>query len=149
MDAFLAGLEQAKANGHDLSKIGSVASFFVSRVDTEIDKRLEKIGTRRGQGAAGKAAVANAQLAYERYERGLRRRPLAGAGRRRRQAAAPAVGVDRRPRTRTTATRIYVEELIAPGTVNTMPEAIIHAFADHGEIRGDTVTGSYDDARSR
>ena len=94
MDAFLAGLEQAKANGHDLSKIGSVASFFVSRVDTEVDKRLDKIGTpTRRKALHGKAAIANAQLAYERYERGLRHRPLAGAGRRRRPPAAAAVGV--------------------------------------------------------
>ena len=94
MDAFLAGLEQAKANGHDLSKIGSVASFFVSRVDTEVDKRLDKIGTRRGaRRCTGKAAIANARLAYERYERGLRLRPVAGAGRRRRPPAAAAVGV--------------------------------------------------------
>jgi len=67
MEAFLAGLEQAKANGHDLSKIGSVASFFVSRVDTEVDKRLEKIGSEQASKLRGRAAVANARLAYERY----------------------------------------------------------------------------------
>ena len=95
MDAFLAGLEQAKANGHDLSKIGSVASFFVSRVDTEIDKRLDKIGTAGGEGAArARPRIANARLAYERYEEVFGSRPLAGAGRRRRPPAAPAVGVD-------------------------------------------------------
>src|SRR5687767_889340 len=67
MDAFLAGMEQAKENGHDLSTMGSVASFFVSRVDTEVDKRLDKIGTEEAKAMRGKAAVANAQLAYERY----------------------------------------------------------------------------------
>ena len=135
MDAFLAGLEQAKANGHDLSKIGSVASFFVSRVDTEIDKRLEKIGTRRRRKALrGKAAIANARLAYERYDEGLRQRPLAGAGRRRARTRSGRCGRPPRRRTRTTATCIYVEELVAPGVVNTMPEPMIHAFADHGEV---------------
>ena len=81
MDAFLAGLEQAKANGHDLSKIGSVASFFVSRVDTEVDKRLDKIGTPEATALHGKAAIANARLAYELYESKFADRPLAGAGR--------------------------------------------------------------------
>jgi transaldolase len=146
MDAFLDGLEQAKANGHDLSKIGSVASFFVSRVDTEIDKRLDKIGTDEAKALKGKAAVANARLAYEAYQEVFstdRWKALAAAG------AHP-----QRPLWASTGTKsaelkdtIYVEELIAPGTVNTMPEAVIKAFADHGETRGDTVTGSYEDAR--
>ncbi|MET0492282.1 MAG: transaldolase [Actinoplanes sp.] len=146
MDAFLTGLEQAKANGHDLTKIGSVASFFVSRVDTEIDKRLDKVGTDEAKALKGKAAVANAQLAYEAYTEVFatdRWKALAAAG------AHP-----QRPLWASTGTKsaelkdtIYVEELIAPGTVNTMPEAVIKAFADHGEVRGDTVTGSYDQAR--
>lgn len=147
MDAFLAGLEQAKANGHDLSKIGSVASFFVSRVDSEVDKRLEKIGSAEAKALKGKAAVANAQLAYERYTEVFssdRWKALADAG------AHP-----QRPLWASTSTKnpdyrdvIYVEELIAPGTVNTMPESVIHAYADHGETRGgDTVTGSYEAAR--
>ncbi|MFI2652102.1 transaldolase [Micromonospora fulviviridis] len=146
MEAFLAGLEQAKANGHDLSKIGSVASFFVSRVDTEVDKRLEKIGSDEAKALRGKAAIANAQLAYERYGEVFgsdRWRKLADAG------AHP-----QRPLWASTSTKnpdyrdvIYVEELIAPGTVNTMPEAVIHAYADHGETRRDTITGSYDEAR--
>jgi transaldolase len=146
MDAFLAGLEQARANGHDLSKIGSVASFFVSRVDTEVDKRLDKIGTPEAQALHGKAAIANAQLAYQHYEKvfaGERWQALANAG------AQP-----QRPLWASTSTKnpqyrdvMYVEELIAPGVVNTMPEATIHAFADHGEVRGDTVTGSYDRAQ--
>jgi transaldolase len=146
MEAFLDGMEQAKANGHDLSQIGSVASFFVSRVDTEVDKRLEKIGTDEAKAMRGKAAVANAKLAYQRYEEifsGDRWQALADAG------AHP-----QRPLWASTSTKnpdyrdvIYVEELIAPGTVNTMPEPVIHAFADHGEMRGDTITGSYDEAR--
>ena len=94
MEAFLAGLEQAKANGHDLSKIGSVASFFVSRVDTEIDKRLDKIGSRRGQGAARQGRHRQRPAGVRAVHRGLRPRPLAGAGRRRRPPAAPALGVD-------------------------------------------------------
>ncbi|TYB34596.1 transaldolase [Micromonospora sp. AP08] len=146
MEAFLAGLEQAKANGHDLSKIGSVASFFVSRVDTEVDKRLEKIGSDEAKALRGKAAIANAKLAYERYSEVFssdRWKKLADAG------AHP-----QRPLWASTSTKnpdyrdvIYVEELIAPGTVNTMPEPVIHAFADHGETRKDTITGSYDAAR--
>ena len=93
MDAFLAGMEQARANGHDLTGMASVASFFVSRVDTEVDKRLEAIGTEEALAMRGKAAIANAQLAYQRYERVFGERPLAGAGRGRRAAAAAAVGV--------------------------------------------------------
>ncbi|MEV0155676.1 transaldolase [Micromonospora sp. NPDC050686] len=147
MDAFLAGLEQAKANGHDLSKIGSVASFFVSRVDTEVDKRLEKIGSAEAKALRGKAAVANAQLAYERYGKVFSSD--------RWQALADAGAHPQRPLWASTSTKnpdyrdvIYVEELIAPGTVNTMPESVIHAYAEHGETRGgDTITGSYDAAR--
>ncbi|RKN50656.1 transaldolase [Micromonospora endolithica] len=146
MEAFLAGLEQAKANGHDLSKIGSVASFFVSRVDSEIDKRLEKIGSEQAKALRGKAAVANAKLAYERYGEVFSSD--------RWQALADAGAHPQRPLWASTSTKnpdyrdvIYVEELIAPGTVNTMPEPVIHAYADHGETRGDTITASYDEAR--
>ena len=146
MEAFLAGLEQARANGHDLSTIGSVASFFVSRVDTEVDKRLDKIGTPRAQAMHGKAAVANARLAYQRYERvfsGERWQALADAG------AKP-----QRPLWASTSTKnpayrdvMYVEDLIAPGVVNTMPESTIKAFSDHGEVTSDTITGGYGEAR--
>ena len=146
MDAFLAGMEQARANGHDLTKMASVASFFVSRVDTEVDKRLDKLGTPQAQALHGKAAIANARLAYQRYEKVFtsdRWRALADAG------ANP-----QRPLWASTSTKnpayrdvMYVEELIAPGVVNTMPEATIHAFADHGEVPGDTVTGAYGDAQ--
>lgn len=146
MNAFFAGLEQAKANGHDLSKIGSVASFFVSRVDSEYDKRLDKIGTEEAKALKGKAAIANAKLAYKKYEElfsSERWQALAGAGAQR-----------QRPLWASTSTKnpeyrdvIYVEELVAPGTVNTMPESVIHAFADHGEVRADAITGSYAEAQ--
>jgi transaldolase len=146
MDAFLAGMEQAKANGHDISRMASVASFFVSRVDTEVDKRLDKIGTPEAQALHGKAAIANARLAYQHYEKVFtsdRWRALADAG------AKP-----QRPLWASTSTKnpayrdvMYVEDLIAPGVVNTMPEATIHAFADHGEVPGDTVTGRYAEAQ--
>jgi transaldolase len=146
MEAFLAGMEQAKANGHDLSKMGSVASFFVSRVDTEVDKRLDKIGTPEAQALHGKAAIANARLAYQRYEKVFTTE--------RWQALADAGAHPQRPLWASTSTKnpayrdvMYVEELIAPGVVNTMPEPTIHAFADHGEVRGDTITGYYADAQ--
>jgi transaldolase len=146
MNAFFAGLEQAKANGHDLSKIGSVASFFVSRVDTEYDKRLDKIGSDEAKALKGKAAIANAKLAYKRYEE------LFSSGRW--QALADAGAHPQRPLWASTSTKnpeyrdtIYVEELVAPGTVDTMPESVIHAFADHGEVRPDAITGSYAEAQ--
>jgi len=147
IDAFMAGLEQAKANGHDLTKLVSVASFFVSRVDTEVDKRLDRIGTPQALGLKGKAANANAQLAYQHFERSLdtdRWRELAAAG------ARP-----QRPLWASTSTKnaeyrdvMYVEELVAPNTVNTMPEATIHAFADHGEVKAGVVQSSYAAAQS-
>jgi len=147
MDAFFAGMEQARANGHDLTKIGSVASFFVSRVDTEVDKRLEKLGTDEAKALRGKAAIANAQLAYQRYERAFdtdRWRALAAAG------AHP-----QRPLWASTSTKnpdyrdiMYVEELVAPGVVNTMPEPTIHAFADHGEVKVGVVQRSYAQAQA-
>ena len=147
MEAFLAGIEQARANGHDLTKLGSVASFFVSRVDTEVDKRLDKIGTPEARALRGKAAIANAQLAYQRYER-----VFSGE---RWQALADAGAYPQRPLWASTSTKnpeyrdvMYVEELVAPGTVNTMPEPTLHAFADHGEVRPDAVTSSYDKAQA-
>jgi transaldolase len=146
MEAFLEGLEQAKANGHDLTKLGSVASFFVSRVDTEVDKRLDKVGTPEAKALQSKAAIANAQLAYERYTKVFSSD--------RWQALADAGAHPQRPLWASTSTKnpamrdvIYVEELIAPGVVNTMPAATIDAYADHGDTRGDTVTGSYEQAR--
>ena len=147
MEAFLAGLEQAKANGHDLSQIHSVASFFVSRMDTEVDARLEKLGSPEALALRGKAAIANAQLAYEHFERaflGQRWASLLAAG------ARP-----QRPLWASTSTKnpdyrdvMYVEQLVAPGVVNTMPEPTIHAFADHGEVQTGLVPASYAAART-
>jgi transaldolase len=146
MDAFLSGLEQAKANGHDLTKMGSVASFFVSRVDTEVDKRLDKIGTDEAKALMGKAAIANAQLAYEAYTEVFATD--------RWQALADAGAHPQRPLWASTSTKnpeyrdvMYIEQLVAPGTVNTMPESALVAFEDHGEVRGDTITSSYASAR--
>jgi transaldolase len=147
MDAFLTGLEQAKASGHDLSSIESVASFFVSRVDTEIDKRLDKLATPEAKAAKSKAAVANAQLAYQAYEEVFgsdRWAALAEAGAKPQRPLWASTGV-KDPSLDDT---LYVVELVAPGTVNTMPEATLNAVADHGVIRGDSVTGSYGAAQA-
>ncbi|MEU9242474.1 transaldolase [Streptomyces sp. NPDC048385] len=147
MAAYLAGLEQAAAKGLDLSTIHSVASFFVSRVDSEIDKRLTVIGTDEALALKGRAALANARLAYEAYEgvfAGERWAALAAAGANRQRPLWASTGV-KDPAYKDT---LYVDELVAPGTVNTMPEATLNATADHGDIHGDTVTGGYDRARA-
>ncbi|WP_435273571.1 transaldolase [Streptomyces parvulus] len=147
MDAYLAGLERARAAGLDLAGIHSVASFFVSRVDTEIDKRLTLLGTEEALALRGRAALANARLAYEAYERvfaGDRFTALAGARANPQRPLWASTGV-KDPAFRDT---LYVEELVAPGTVNTMPEATLDAAADHGDVRGDTVTGGYAQARA-
>jgi len=146
IDAYMAGLEQAKANGHDLSNIFSVASFFVSRMDTEVDGRLDKLGTPEAAALRGKTAIANARLAYELFENKC-------AGERWQALAAAGANVQR-PLWASTSTKdptfpdtMYVTELVVADTVNTMPEATIKATADHGEIRGDTVHGTYDQSR--
>lgn len=147
MDAYLAGLEKARAAGLDLAGIHSVASFFVSRVDSEIDKRLTLLGTEEALALRGKAALANARLAYEAYEKvfaGDRFTALAGARANPQRPLWASTGV-KDPAFRDT---LYVEELVAPGTVNTMPEATLDAAADHGDVRGDTVTGGYAQARA-
>jgi transaldolase len=147
MDAYLAGLEKAAANGVDLSTIHSVASFFVSRVDSEIDKRLTVLGTDQALALKGRAALANARLAYEAYEEvfsGERFTALAGAKANKQRPLWASTGV-KDPAYKDT---LYVDELVAPGTVNTMPEATLNATADHGEITGDTVTGGYAQARA-
>ncbi|MEX3652989.1 MULTISPECIES: transaldolase [Mycolicibacterium] len=145
MDAYLSGLEKAKEAGHDLSKIHSVASFFVSRVDTEIDKRLEKIGSAPGKEAAlalrGKAGVANSRLAYAAYEEvfgGERFAALKGDGARVQRVLWASTGVKNPDYSDT----LYVTELVAPHTVNTLPEKTLEAVADHGKITGDTITGT-------
>lgn len=141
MDAYLAGLEKAKEAGHDLSKIHSVASFFVSRVDSEIDKRLEKIGSEDALALRGKAGVANARLAYAAYEEvflgGHRFEALKSAGARVQRPLWASTGVKNPDYSDT----LYVTELVAPNTVNTMPEKTMDAVADHGVVTGDTITG--------
>ncbi|MCI0686530.1 MAG: transaldolase [Sporichthyaceae bacterium] len=147
MDAFLAGLEQAKQNGHDLSSIASVASFFVSRVDTEVDKRLDKLGTPEAAALRGKAAIANARLAFEHYERVVaspRWQALADAGARPQRPLWASTGV-KDPAYPDT---MYVDELITNGVINTMPQATLEAVADHGTIAGDTVRGRYQESQA-
>ncbi|SDM25070.1 transaldolase [Geodermatophilus siccatus] len=143
MDAYLAGLEQRLAEDADadLSGIASVASFFVSRVDTEIDKRLEKAGAEQ---LKGKAALANAQLAYQAYEEVFssdRWKALEAKGAHPQRPLWASTGV-KNPEY---ADTLYVSELIAPGTVNTMPEKTMKAYADHGSP-GTPVQKTYDDA---
>ncbi|WP_051433473.1 transaldolase [Promicromonospora kroppenstedtii] len=145
MDAFLAGLEQAKAAGHDLSVIGSVASFFVSRVDSEVDKRLNAVGTDEALALRGQAAIANARLAFAAYEEvfsGERWAALAAAGAQPQRPLWASTGV-KDPAYRDT---MYVDELVVAGVVNTMPEKTLDAFADHGIVLADTVTGSGEQA---
>ncbi|MGW7254493.1 transaldolase [Streptomyces sp. NPDC054834] len=147
MDAYLAGLEEARAKGLDLSAIHSVASFFVSRVDTEIDKRLTVLGTEEALALKGRAALANARLAYEAYEdvfSGERWLALAGDRANRQRPLWASTGV-KDPAYKDT---LYVDDLVAPGTVNTMPEATLNAVADHGAVTGDTVTGGYPQAHA-
>ena len=142
MDAYLSGLETALAAGIDLSTIRSVASFFVSRVDTEIDARLDKMGTAEAVALKGKAGVANAQLAYQHYEKVFTSE---------RWFALEAKGAHpQRPLWASTGVKdpayddtMYVVELVAPNTVNTMPEATLNAVADHGQVRGDSITDNY------
>ncbi|OZC66697.1 transaldolase [Rhodococcus sp. 06-462-5] len=141
MNAYLDGLEAARAAGHDLDKIHSVASFFVSRVDSEIDSRLDAIGTPDAEALKGKAALANARLAYVAYQQifevAPRFRELVGSGARPQRPLWASTGVksDAYPDT------MYVTELVSPNTVNTMPEKTMDAVADHGEVVGDTVSG--------
>ncbi|MET8564048.1 transaldolase [Streptomyces flaveolus] len=147
MAAYLAGLEKARERGTDLATIHSVASFFVSRVDSEIDKRLTALGTDEALGLKGRAALANARLAYEAYEEvfaSARWLALAGDNANRQRPLWASTGV-KDPAYKDT---LYVDELVAPGIVNTMPEATLNAVADHGEITGDTVTGGYAQARA-
>jgi transaldolase len=146
IDAFMTGMEQAAAAGRELSQIRSVASFFVSRVDTEVDARLDKLGTPEAAALRGKAAVANARLAYELFEQRFAeqrwqvlrakgapiQRPLWAST----SVKDPAFGDTK-----------YVVELVVADTVNTMPEATIRATADHGKLLGDAVHGTYDASR--
>ena len=142
INAYLTGLERAREARHDLSGIHSVASFFVSRVDSEIDARLSAVGTPEALALKGQAGVANARLAYEIFEQSFsseRARLLLELGANAQRPLWASTGV-KDPSLRDT---LYVEELIAPETVNTMPEATLNAFADHGEVRGETITSEY------
>lgn len=146
MNAFLTGLEQAREHGKDLSTIQSVASFFVSRVDSEIDKRLDAIGSEEAKALKGKAGIANARLAYEAYDEVFstpRWANLADDGAHKQRPLWASTGV-KDPAYPDT---MYVVELVADNTVNTMPGKTLDAVADHGEVTGDTVTGEYDAAR--
>ena len=145
IDAYLAGIQQAKANGHDIAGIHSVASFFVSRVDTEIDKRLEAIGTSDAKSLKSKAGVANARLAYELFQQKFASQQaieLAAAGANVQRPLWASTGV----KDTSLPDTLYVTELVAPGTVNTMPEKTLEATYDHGKVTGDTVTGNFADA---
>lgn len=143
LDAFVDGLEQAHAAGRDLAPIGSVASFFVSRVDAAIDPRLDELGTDEAAALRGTAAIANARLAWGVYQDVVTSE--------RWQALAPAGAHPQRPLWASTGVKDpaypdtrYVDELVVAGTVNTMPEKTLEAVADHGAVRGDTVTGTQD-----
>jgi transaldolase len=146
MNAYLDGLEQAHAAGRDLARIASVASFFISRVDSQVDARLHKIGSEEALALRGKAAIANARLAYQRFEQVL------GSERWERLEALDAR--PQRPLWASTGVKDptyddtrYVVELVAPATVNTMPEATLRAVADHGVIRGNTIRGGDSEAQ--
>lgn len=146
IDAYFSGLEKAMANGKDLSKIHSVASFFVSRVDTEVDKRLNSIGSEAAIAMKSKAALANARLAYALFEEHLksnRWQLLAAAGAQLQRPLMASTGV-KDPALPDT---LYVTELVAQNLVNTMPEKTMMATFDHGVISGDTITNNYNQAK--
>jgi transaldolase len=141
MTAYMEGLERAAANGQNLGSIASVASFFVSRVDSEIDKRLEKIGTAEALALRGKAGIANSRLAYAAFEeafQGKRWAALTAQGAKPQRPLWASTGVKNPDYSDT----MYVTELTVADTVNTMPEKTLLAFADHGEVEGDKVTGT-------
>lgn len=147
MDAYLTGLEAAGDAGLDLSVIHSVASFFVSRVDTEVDRRLDEIGSGEAKALKGKAAVANARLAYGAFQdvhTSGRWRVLAQAGANPQRPLWASTGVKNPDYPDT----LYVTDLVVADTVNTMPEKTMDAFADHGEVEGDTVSGRVDEAQA-
>ncbi|MFB4351209.1 transaldolase [Microbacterium sp. CR_7] len=145
IDAYLTGLEKAKAAGTDLSTIHSVASFFVSRVDTETDKRLDAIGSDEAAALKGKAGLANARLAYELFEKSFaekRAQDLLAAGANLQRPLWASTGV----KDPSLPDTLYVTELVANGVVNTMPEKTLDATFDHGVITGDTITSGYAEA---
>ena len=146
IDAFIEGIAQAAANGHDLEHIASVASFFVSRVDTAVDKQLEEIGSLEAKGLMGKAAVANARLAYELFEKKFaedsRWAELEAKGAKKQRPLWASTGTKNAAYSDTK----YVDELVAKDVVNTMPEKTLLAVADHGDATLGIVSGNYDEA---
>ncbi len=145
--AYLSGLEKARANGHDLSQIHSVASFFISRVDTEVDSRLRAIGTEEALALTSHAGLANARLAYELFEAQFRSPQAAsllveGANAQRPLWASTGV------KDHSLSDTHYVTELVAAGVVNTMPEKTLDAIFDHAVVAGDTITTSYLEAKA-
>ncbi|NLA09322.1 MAG: transaldolase [Microbacteriaceae bacterium] len=143
--AYLRGLRRAKDAGIDISTIHSVASFFVSRVDTEVDARLDAIGGAAAEALKSRAGLANARLAYELFEQEFataEATELLSAGAHLQRPLWASTGV-KNPALPDT---LYVTELVAPGVVNTMPEKTLEATFDHGVITGDTVTPNYADA---
>jgi transaldolase len=147
IDAYLSGLEDAAAAQRELGGIRSVASFFVSRVDALVDSRLRSIDSQEARALEGRAGIANARLAYEMFENAFasdRAHRLAALGAHVQRPLWASTGV-KDPRLPDTA---YVEELVAPNVVNTMPELTLEAVADHGVIRGNTIAGTFDASRS-
>ena len=147
INAYLSGLEQAKAAGRDLSTIHSVASFFVSRVDTEINNRLDAIGTPEAIALKSKAGIANARLAYQVFQQAFdseRAKGLIATGANVQRPLWASTGV----KDPTLPDTLYVTELAVANVVNTMPEKTLEATFDHGVIDGDQVTGNYDDANA-
>lgn len=147
VDAYLSGIELAQSRGHDISAIHSVASFFVSRVDTEVDKRLTALGSETATSLKSRAGIANARLAYELFEKEFASERATGL-----LAAGATV---QRPLWASTGVKdpalpdtLYVTELVAPGTVNTMPEKTLEATFDHADVVGDTITGAYAQAHA-
>ncbi len=144
--AYIAGVEQAKANGHDISKIHSVASFFVSRVDTEINARLDAIGTGDAKSLKSQAALANARLAYEVFEQEFAKAnwaALASDGANKQRPLMASTGV----KDPALSDTLYVTELVAPELVNTMPEKTMEAVFDHGIVPANSITNNYESAR--
>ncbi len=147
MDAYLAGLETARRGGVDISQIHSVASLFVSRLDVEVDRRLEEIGTDAALRLRGQAGIANARLAYEAYRQVFDTAP--------RYAALRAAGARvQRPLWASTGVKnpgypdtLYVTELVAANTVSTIAQPTLEAAADHAVITGDTLSGTAAQAR--
>ncbi|GAC57292.1 transaldolase [Gordonia hirsuta DSM 44140 = NBRC 16056] len=147
IDAFLDGLDAALENGHDIAQLVSVASFFVSRVDTEVDNRLEAIGTPEALALRGKAGLANARLAYAAYQEvfdlGVRFPALKSHGARPQRPLWASTGVKNPDYPDT----LYVSELVAPDTVNTIPGKTLEAFADHGWVNTESIIGRAEESR--